>query len=177
MTFVTLGGRKELKVNDAVADSGAQITIFPSSLMESSGIQLTGMQKSKVDLRVANNAMIDVQGVVDATISALSPSGKPFKTTSRVYNVRNVDEVYLSLVVLVGLRIVNEFFPVAGAGNQHGCAHCAAASSPWCKSLPRKPPPGMPEHLPMAPSQSNIAEMKAWLLERYGASSINKYTH
>ena len=30
------------------------------------------------------------------------------------------NEVYLSLDVLVGLRIVNEFFPVAGAGNQHG---------------------------------------------------------
>ena len=52
--------------------------------------------------------------------SALSPSGERFKTTSRVYIVRNVDEVYLSLDVLVGLRIANEFFPVAGAGNQHG---------------------------------------------------------
>ena len=37
-----------------------------------------------------------------------------------VYIVRNVDEVYLSLDILVGLRIVNKFFPVAGAGNQHG---------------------------------------------------------
>ena len=161
MTFATPSGRKELKVIDAVADFGAQTTIFPASL------------------RAANNAKIDVKGVVDATISALSPSGERFKRTSRVYIVRNIDEVYLSLDVLVGLRIVNEFFPVAGAGNQHGCAHCAAAaaSSPSCKCLPRKPPPGMPEHLPMAPSQSNIAEMKAWLLERYGASSFNKCTH
>ena len=68
------------------------------------------MRKSKVDLRAANNAKIDVQGVKDATISALSPSGERFKTTSRVYIVRNVDKVYLSLDVLVGLRIVNEFF-------------------------------------------------------------------
>ena len=47
------------------------------------------------------------------------PSGERFKTLGRVYIVRNVDEVYLSLDVLVGLRILNEFFPVAGAGNQH----------------------------------------------------------
>ena len=120
MTFATPGGRKELKIKDAVADSGAQITIFPASLLEASGIEITGMRKSKVDLRAANNAKIDVQGVADATISALLPSGKRFKMTSRVYIVRNVNEVYLSLNVLVGLRIVNEFFPVAGAGNQHG---------------------------------------------------------
>ena len=75
------------------------------------------MRKSKVDLRAANNAKIDVQGVVDATISALSPSGERFKTTSIV---RNVNEVYLSLDFLVGLRIVNQSFLVAGAGNQHG---------------------------------------------------------
>ena len=120
MTFATPGGRKELKIKDAVSDSGGQITIFPASLLEASGIEITGMRKSKVDLRAANNAKIDVQGVADATISALSPSGERFKTTSRVYIVRNVDEVYLLLDDLVGLRIVNEFFPVAGAGNQHG---------------------------------------------------------
>ena len=74
MTFATPGGRKELKIKDAVADSGAQITIFPSSLLEASGIQISGMRKSKVDLRAANNAKIDVQGVKDATISTLSPS-------------------------------------------------------------------------------------------------------
>ena len=116
-----------MKIKDAVADSGAQITIFPASLLEASGIEITGMRKSKLDLRAANNAKIDVQGVADATISALSPSGERFKTTSRVYIVRNVDKVYLSLDVLVGLRIVNEFFPVAGAGNR--CAHCASASA------------------------------------------------
>ena len=91
-----------------------------ASLLDQSGIEILGMRHSKVDLRAANNAKIDVQGVADATISALSPSGERFKTTSKVYIVRNVDEVYLSLNVLVGLRIVDEFFPVAGAGNQHG---------------------------------------------------------
>ena len=84
MTFATPGGRKELKIKDAVADSGAHITIFPASLLEASGIQISAMRKSKVDLRAANNAKNEEQGVVDATISALSPSGERFKTTSRV---------------------------------------------------------------------------------------------
>ena len=63
MTFAMPGGRKELKIKDTVADSGAQITIFPASLLEASGIEITGMHKSKVDLRAANNAKIGVQGV------------------------------------------------------------------------------------------------------------------
>ena len=120
MSFATPGGRMELKIKDAVADSGAQITIVPASLLDQSGIKITGLRQSKVDLRAANNARIEVQGVADATISALSPSGERFKTSSKIYIVRNVNEVYLSLDDLVGLRIVNEFFPAAGDGNQHG---------------------------------------------------------
>ena len=59
-----------------------------------------------------------VVGVMNAAINALSPSDKRFQTTSKIYVVQNVDEVYLSFDVLVGLRIMNEFFPAAGAGNQ-----------------------------------------------------------
>ena len=110
----------ELKVKNAVADSGAQITIVPASLLDQRGTAITGLRQSKVDLRAANNARIDVQGVADAMISALSPTGEHFRTSTKVYVVRNVEEVYLSLDVLVGLRIVNEHFPAAGAGNQHG---------------------------------------------------------
>ena len=36
MMFTTPGGHKELKIKEAVVDSGVQITIFPASLMEAS---------------------------------------------------------------------------------------------------------------------------------------------
>ena len=120
MSFATPGGRMELKIKEAVADYGAQITIVPASLLDQSGIEIAGVRQSKVALRAANNTRIDVQGIANATISALSPSGERFKTSTKIYIVRNVSKVYLSLDVLVGLRIVNEFFPAAGAGNQHG---------------------------------------------------------
>ena len=97
-----------------MADSGAQITIVPAGLLSQEGIAITGLRQSHVDLRAANNAKTDVQGVADATISALSPSGERYRTITTVYVVKNVDEVYLSMDVLVGLRIVNEHFPTAG---------------------------------------------------------------
>ena len=31
--------------------------------------------------------------------------------------------------------------------------------------------------MPMAPSATNIAEMKSWLLKRYASSAFNKCTH
>ena len=119
-SFATPNGRKELRVKNAVADSGAQITIVPAGLLSQEGIAITGLRRSKIDLRAANNVKMDVLGVADATISALSPSGERFSTTTAAYVVKNVDEVFLSLETMVGLRIVDEQFPTAGAGNQHG---------------------------------------------------------
>ena len=73
----------EVKIKNAVADSGAQITIVPASLLDQRGITIAGLCQSKVDLR-ANNARIDVQGVADARISALSPSGERYTTSSKI---------------------------------------------------------------------------------------------
>ena len=71
MSYATPGGQMELKVKDAVADSGAQITIFPAHLLSQSGIKIEGLRQSKIDLRAANNARINVQGMADAKIYAL----------------------------------------------------------------------------------------------------------
>ena len=69
MSFATPGGQMELKVKDAVAESGAQITIVPASLLSQSEIKIKGLRQSKIDLQAANNARINVQGVTDAKIS------------------------------------------------------------------------------------------------------------
>ena len=129
MTFTTPSGRKKLRVKDTVADSGAQITIFPASLIKASGVQLTGMRNSKVDLRVANNARIEVQGVVVAEITALSPSGERFKTTSKVYIVQNVDKVYLSFDVLVGLRFFR--WPARAINTEQSLVRGTAQARSW----------------------------------------------
>ena len=115
LSFKTPNGRKEFRVKDAVADSGAQITIIPANMLSNEGIAITGLRRSSIDLRAANNVKMDVLGVVDASISALSPSGERFSTATSAYVVKNVDEVFLSLEVMVGLRIIDRQFPTAGA--------------------------------------------------------------
>ena len=82
LSFKTPNGRKEFRVKDAVADSGAQITIIPASILSDGGVSVTGLRRSSIDLRAANNVKMSVLGVVDANISALSPSGERFSTST-----------------------------------------------------------------------------------------------
>ena len=143
LSFATPGGRKEFKVIDAVANSGAQIMIVPASLLEHEGIAITGLRQSRVDLQAANKAKINVQGIADVAINALLPNGERFRTTTAAYVVKNVDETYLSLDVLKGLCIVNEHFPAAGAGNQHG-----AQQGAWDRTdCHRTTPPCILQHM------------------------------
>ena len=55
--------------------------------------------------------------MTDVTVGALSPTSERFKAKTSAYVV---DEVYLSLEVMMGLHIVDDQFPTGGAGNQHG---------------------------------------------------------
>ena len=130
LSFKTPGGPVQFRVMNAVADSGAQITVIPADMIYNRDIAITRVRRSSATLRAANNVTIDVLGVVDAEISALSPCGKRFSTTAPVYFVEDVDEVFLSLEVMIDLRIVDKRFPTAGTGTRHG------------------PPYGMPDALP-----------------------------
>ena len=76
-----------MRVKNAVADLGAQITIVPASLLKQEGIAISDLRRSGMDLRAANNARINVEGVAEATISALSATGERFQTSTKVYAV------------------------------------------------------------------------------------------
>ena len=135
-TFPTASGFVEMKTEGVVADSGAQLCIYSADRLRAARDSLCNMKQTKVDLRAANNAVMKVVGVVNAAINALAPSGQRFRCTCKVYVVKNIDKVYLSLDVLRGLRIVGRNFPKAGTSlNQHECNQCviaAAAASHDC---------------------------------------------
>ena len=78
LSFKTPGGPIKFRVKDAVAHSGAQITVIPADMLNNKDIAIRGLRRSSVILRAANNVTIDVLGVVDANISPLSPCGKRF---------------------------------------------------------------------------------------------------
>ena len=67
-----------MKVEAAVEDSGAQLCIFPANRIKAARISLCNMKPTKIDLRAANNAVMSVVGVVNASINALAPTGECF---------------------------------------------------------------------------------------------------
>ena len=112
-------GPFDIKVMGAVADSGAQVSIFPSKMLQGNTPITFAPSPSKTDIRGADGSSLSVTGVVDSTVSATNQSGEIISSKVRFYVVNNVSECYLSCDAMRGLKIVNEHFPEAGSGNRH----------------------------------------------------------
>ena len=89
-----------MRVEGALADSGAQLTIILASCLRAGRINLCNVKTPKVELSAANRVKMNILGVVNAHINATSPSGKQFRTTSKVYVVSNMDNCNLYCDVL-----------------------------------------------------------------------------
>ena len=155
----------EMKTEGAVADSGAQLCIYPADRLRAARVSLCNMKQTKVDHRSMPRSTHwpCQENAFDAQAKCTSS-----RTSTK----------FISLDDLRGLHIVGKNFPKAGTSpNQHECNQCviaAATASHDCGCPEQKPPPGPPTHLPFALSVANVQEMKAWLLDRYGASTFNK---
>ena len=115
-------GPVTVKVAGAVADSGAQVSILPTRLLRNKGQITFSPHAGNVDIRGADDSPLHIIGVVEAMVSASSPTGEHISTPARLFVVENVSECYLSCDVLRGLRIVNEHFPEPGSGDRHDCS-------------------------------------------------------
>ena len=119
VTMPSRSGPFDIKVMGAVADSGAQVSIFPSKMLQGNTPITFAPSPSKTDIRGADGSSLSVTGVVDSTVSATNQSGEIISSKVRFYVVNNVSECYLSCDAMRGLKIVNEHFPEAGSGNRH----------------------------------------------------------
>ena len=132
VTFPTTQGSRDLRIKGAVADTGAQVNIFPEKLIRESGMQLFGVSRSRIPaVKSASGAKVNVSGVVKVHVLATSTSGEVVKATTEVY-IANVADFYISYDTLRGLNIVDAHFPAPRS--QHECGTCvvAAAASGVC---------------------------------------------
>ena len=107
MLFPTLAVGRDVRVLGAVADTGAQVNIFPARLLQESGLQLFGLTTNKLPtVKSASGAKVRVTGAVNVQLSAAASNGERFKTTTKVY------------IALRALNVVNVHFPAPR--NQHG---------------------------------------------------------
>ena len=86
VTFPTVQGGREIRVNGAVADSGAQVNIFPSRLMRDSRLQLSGVTTNKLpQIKTASGTCVPVTGAINVRVSAAATNGERFLTIAKVY--------------------------------------------------------------------------------------------
>ena len=107
VTMPSQSGPFDIKVMGAVADSGAQVSIFPAKMLQGNTSITFAPSPSKTDICGADSSSLVVTGIVDSTVAANNQSGEIIFTKVRFYVVNNVSECYLSCDAMRGLKIVN----------------------------------------------------------------------
>ena len=121
----------------------------------------------------ANRSPIRIEGAFFATLATKFPSGGTASCHSMVYISSSVSDMYLSHESLLNLGLLPPTFPsVNGSAAQPRAARDAPCSCPLGEVAPQRPPV-----LPFSCTPDNNKRMKAWLLQRYAASTFNTCPH
>ena len=179
----------------ATADTGAQLTVLPASLLENMGIKLESIFPVQSRLNGAQNAPIMVEGGILLVITATNPQTGVSKTSHQLcYVSRLVTSTFLSFSACIDLGLVPDNFPEVGSCDftapPASVQTLTSPSSPRCSnsgvptsssdscSCPRRElPPETPAALPCAPTPENVPRLKQYILDRYKASAFNVCEH
>ena len=175
----TVEGPRDIAVNGAVADSGAQVCIMPAKLIRRLPSLCIAKNAAYAHLKGADNNDLDVIAVVDASLSALSNTGDRISTSVRLYIVEGVDECYISCNAMKGLRIIDEHFPQPGV-KAHDCRLCATTTASTCRCIPRSLPPSRhPTQPPRWDKSGIITESRphgAYIIKMDGSGRVSQRT-
>ena len=180
----------------ALADSGAQTNVWSLQDFLRSGFQRDCLVPA-LNLMAANHSPISVVGAFFAIIAGTSSNGDIVSCRSLIYVSDSVHALYLSLETLIALGVISSRFPMIGEHKSDnardlqaplpitphlrsihdGCASPTLINTESCKCPQRSAVPPIPRQLPFACIPENNARMKAWLLDRYSASTFNTCPH
>ena len=175
----------------ATADSGAQLTVIPASVLESMKVKLESIFPVQARLNGASNAPIMVEGGILLKISSTNPTTHVTKTSRQLcYVSRHVTSTFLSFSCCVDLGLLPATFPEVGACDSERpsalqsltsasptkCYNSGVPASPTespCSCPRRELPPQSPPVLPCAPISENVPQLRQYILDRYKASAFN----
>jgi hypothetical protein len=169
---------------DAIADTGAQSDLWSLSEFLAHGFSKDELSPVTLGLSAANRSPIPIEGAFFARIETASSDDK--STRAMVYVSSAVKTMYLSYDTLLNLGLLPKCFPDTATTTTHGQPNdvtrsinngCHAVLTDTCTCPIRTATPTRPPALPFACSPANNKKMKAWLLERYAASTFNTCPH
>lgn len=179
----------------AVADSGAQLTVIPMSLLENMNVKPDSIFPVSTRLNGASNAPIIVEGGILLNITATNKNNGISRTSHQLcYVSRHVSVSYLSFSACVDLGLLPSNFPEVGSCDTSTPASVQSltSSSPTkcsnsgvpisdtdatCSCPRRELPPDSPPVLPCAPIPENVPQLRQYILDRYNTSAFNCCEH
>ena len=188
----------------AIADTGAQSNLWSLEDFLAHGFSREDLRPVRLSLTAANCSPIKIEGAFFAVLMAKSPSGKTTSCRSMVYVSSSVKAMFLSYESLLDLGLIsNDFWSPDHV--RHKARHPSNADSPGipsdtpsnnairtmndgcsaphnshdasCSCPQREVSPPRPSELPFPCTPENNKRMKAWLLDRYAASTFNTCPH
>ena len=185
----------------AVADTGAMANVWGLGDFEAAGLPKHLLRPTRTNIKAANGQKLDICGVINCTVSGVSPSDKHINTECITYVSKSVNGFYLSKDTMIRLCIINDQFPVIGSclnnnvdiisdknvsyidyvDNEFIREIMLGCDQPHddaqCRCPQRTAVPPRPKSLPFPPTQENVPRMRQWLLERYEGSTFNTCPH
>jgi len=179
----------------AIADTGAQSDLWSLDSYLACGFPLDGLQPISLSLSAANRSPISIEGAFFAKLATKSRSGEIATCHSMVYVSSSVKSMYLSYESLLNLGLLPHTFPsIDDDVNQQRAPRTAPSVNATreindgysthhdahdvpCPCPLRQVAPQRPTKLPFPCIPENNVRMKAWLLERYAASTFNTCPH
>ena len=180
----------------AIADTGAQTNVWSLRHFLAAGFDRSTLIPAS-DLVAANHSGINIIGAFFAVIKGLDANKTEVQCHAMIYVSADISHLYLSQATLADLGVLSPQFPLIGehppleTHNQDCVTQlpttplrsmfggCSSLSQPTdtctCPQRITVPPP--PSSLPFPCTPENNAKMRAWLLDRYAASTFNTCPH
>ena len=166
----------------AVADTGAMAMVAGEELVEGLGMTLSDLVPVSIELSAANNSKLKILGGIFIKVWGRGRSGERIYTRQLCYIQQGANKVYLSKNACENLGLITKNFPLVGdclhadAIKTGACAtkHCSKSQdNQKCSCPKREKPPAQPKTLPYKPNPENLKKIKAWIVDRYSASTFN----
>ena len=168
------------------ADSGAQLTTVPMSILSYLGVQPSAILPIATNLNTVTGSPVDLVGGIFLEFTGVNPTTGRLGTTKQLaYVSTTIPYTFLSREACVDLGLMPASFPSIGSCSDTATIAATACANdgvsdpaePHCSCPLRQQPPSTPPVLPCAPIEANLPVLRQYILDRYAASSFNTCEH
>ena len=163
-----------------VVDSGAQSCLWSRQECFNCGFTMSDLIPVAHKMKSANRSPISIDGAIIAKLSSVTTDNQLIVAAAIVYISPDANTFYLSMEVMIQLKIIHKTFPQVGSAVDSQLDVNAVSTSQRkspCGCLTRTKPPPRYSELPFAPTLENVPKMKQRLLSDYASSTFNQCEH